>query len=125
LTTQDLEEAETLAERVGIIHHGRMVAEGPPAALRRSLGADVVTVKVDDGRRARAALETMPGLSAIGGDGNEVRCSAVDGASLVGPMSVHLDRHGVSVREVAVRTPTLGDVFLQATGARLGSEGAP
>jgi len=123
LTTQDLEEAEVLAGRVGIIHRGRMVAEGAPADLRRSLGADVVTVKVDDGGRARLALEAMEGLSAVGGEGDEVRFSTDDGASLVGPISVHLDRHGVTVREVSVRTPTLGDVFLRATGARIESEG--
>src|ERR687895_2050048 len=48
LTTQYLEEADTLADRVGIIDHGRIVAEGTPAELKRSIGADVVTVRVNN-----------------------------------------------------------------------------
>src|SRR3712207_7096752 len=48
LTTQYLEEADELADRVGIIDRGRMVAEGTPAELKRSIGSDLVVVRVDD-----------------------------------------------------------------------------
>ena len=53
LTTQYLEEADALADRVGIIDHGRIIAEGTPAELKRSIGADVVTVRVDNVARRR------------------------------------------------------------------------
>src|ERR687896_1452029 len=57
LTTQYLEEADTLADRVGIIDHGRIVAEDTPEALKRSIGSDLIVVQVDDVATARRAVE--------------------------------------------------------------------
>ena len=72
LTTQYLEEADALADRVGIIDHGKIVAEGTPAELKRSIGADVVIVRVDDADAARRAVAALPGVDAVEVHGDEV-----------------------------------------------------
>ncbi len=120
LTTQYLEEADALADRVGIIAKGKMVAEGTPTDLKRSVGKDLVMIDVDAAPgSAIAALDGFPGAESIRRDGDTLTVSAEDGASLVGPLVVKLNEAGIGVGALSVRTPTLDDVFLVATGSRL------
>src|SRR5262249_11702046 len=66
LTTQYLEEADALAGRVGIIDHGRIVAEGTPAELKRSIGTDMIVARVDtDARPVRGAVEGVAGVLGV------------------------------------------------------------
>ena len=120
LTTQYLEEADELADRVGIISAGRIVAEGTPAELKRSIGTDVVTAVVDgDPGVAVAALGSVGGLGAIDVFGDEVRVATDHGAQSLSPVALALDQAGVAVKELSLRTPTLDDVFLDVTGTHL------
>ncbi|MGZ0217478.1 MAG: ATP-binding cassette domain-containing protein [Acidimicrobiales bacterium] len=120
LTTQYLEEADELADRVGIIDAGKLVAEGTPADLKRSIGVDVITAHIDgDAAAAMDALAGIEGASSVDQFGSEVRVSATNGGRLLSPVALALDRAGVSVRELAMRTPTLDDVFLDVTGHHL------
>ena len=120
LTTQYLEEADELADRVGIIDAGRLVAEGTPTELKRSIGVDVITAHIDgDAAAAMEALAGIEGASSVDQFGSEVRVSATNGGRLLSPVALALDRAGVSVRELAMRTPTLDDVFLDVTGHHL------
>jgi ABC-2 type transport system ATP-binding protein len=122
LTTQYLEEADELAHRVGIIDHGRLVAEGTPEELKRSVGDDVIVVRLadeDQCRRAAAAVAAIPGVDGADGHGAELSIRARDGAAIVSPVAVALSAAGVSVRSLTLRTPSLDDVFLQLTGARI------
>jgi len=120
LTTQYLEEADELADRVGIINAGRIVAEGPPAELKRSIGTDVVTAVVDgDPGVAVAALGSVRGLGAIDVFGDEVRVATDHGSQSLSPVALALDQAGVAVKELSLRTPTLDDVFLDVTGTHL------
>jgi ABC-2 type transport system ATP-binding protein len=120
LTTQYLEEADELADRVGIIDAGKLVAEGTPADLKRSIGIDVITAHIDgDAAAAMDALAGIEGASSVDQFGSEVRVSATNGGRLLSPVALALDRAGVSVRELAMRTPTLDDVFLDVTGHHL------
>ncbi|HAN25931.1 MAG TPA: daunorubicin ABC transporter ATP-binding protein, partial [Microbacterium ginsengisoli] len=76
LTTQYLEEADELADRVGIINAGRIVAEGTPSELKRAIGTDVVTVVVDgDADAAKSVLEGIAGIEGVDVFGGEVRVS--------------------------------------------------
>jgi ABC-2 type transport system ATP-binding protein len=105
LTTQYLEEADVLADRVGIIDHGRIVAEGTPAALKAEIGHATVTAEpLDEADRDR--------LNAV-----LARCGA-DLTSLVR----ELDSEGIHVAHLTVHEPSLDDVFLAKTGRSL--EGA-
>ncbi|HET7490054.1 MAG TPA: ATP-binding cassette domain-containing protein [Acidimicrobiales bacterium] len=120
LTTQYLEEADALAHRVGIINAGRLVAEGTPAELKRSVGTDVIVARVDgDTGAARAAVAGVAGVTGVDARGAELVVSAADGAAAVGPVAVALDGCGVPVRDITLRTPTLDDVFLELTGTHI------
>lgn len=120
LTTQYLEEADELADRVGIIDGGRVVAEGTPAELKRSVGNDVVSAIVEgDPSVATHALASVAGVGAVDVFGEEIRVASQDGARALSPIALALDAAGVTVRELSLRTPTLDDVFLDVTGTHL------
>ncbi|GAA4896810.1 ABC-2 type transport system ATP-binding protein [Stackebrandtia albiflava] len=96
LTTQYLEEADQLADRVAVLNDGRIIAEGTPAELKRLVGADLVEVRYADGTLRRVPTDgTIPGLQAILAD---------------------LAAQDARVTSVAVRPPSMDDVFLQLTG---------
>jgi ABC-2 type transport system ATP-binding protein len=122
LTTQYLEEADELADRVGIIDHGRIVAEGTPEALKRSIGTDLVVALVDgDPEVARRALLGLPGVERVDVNGSEVTAAVADGPAAISPVALALSGagDGLRVRQLSLRTPTLDDVFLSVTGARI------
>ncbi len=124
LTTQYLEEADELADRVGIISKGRLVAEGTPAKLKRSIGSDLIIAQVDsDPNVAIEALRNVPRVEQVTASGNELTISVSDGAELISSVVIALNQSAVKVREITLRTPTLDDVFLQVTGGRIQSEG--
>ena len=126
LTTQYLEEADELADRVGIIARGRIVAEGTPDELKRTIGRDVVVAQVDgDVVAARAAIEALEGVERVSVSADELTAVVSDGPSSVPGIAVALnDVPGVRVLQLSFRRPSLDDVFLQVTGARLGGSGA-
>jgi ABC-2 type transport system ATP-binding protein len=122
LTTQYLEEADELADRVGIINDAHLVAEGSPAELKRSVGNDVIVAQVD-GRvvESRRAVENLAGVRSVDVRGDELMVTADDGAATIGSVAVALN--AVSpVRHLTLRTPTLDDVFLELTGNRIERE---
>jgi ABC-2 type transport system ATP-binding protein len=123
LTTQYLEEADTLAARVGIIDHGKIVAEGTPAELKAEIGRPTVeAVPRDAGERERLAtvLERFgagtgasPGGAAARLEGGEAQLAEVVRA---------LDSEGIAIERLQLHAPSLDDVFLAKTGRSL--EGA-
>jgi ABC-2 type transport system ATP-binding protein len=122
LTTQYLEEADQLADRVAIIDHGVIVREGRAADLKAEVGSPTLLVVVDDDK-----LDVAAGVLARFG---ELRPSAegtlgvglADGPSLVSAVVRDLDEAGVMVKNLELHEPSLDDVFAEATGYRL--EGA-
>jgi ABC-2 type transport system ATP-binding protein len=120
LTTQYLEEADVLADRVGIIDKGHIVAEGTPAELKRSVGQDLVIVRTRgelDGVVERLrALEAVDRVEAHKG---ELTLITHDGSRVVGKVAVALEEAGVTVDGLTLRTPSLDDVFLEVTGNRM------
>jgi ABC-2 type transport system ATP-binding protein len=120
LTTQYLEEADELAHRVGIIDQGKLIAEGAPAELKRSLGSDVIVARVDgEAARACAAVRSVAGVDQADVHGDELAIRVHDGPAAISPVAVALDGCGVAVRELTLRTPTLDDVFLELTGGHI------
>ncbi len=120
LTTQYLEEADTLADRVGIIDAGRIVAEGTPAELKRSIGTDVIIIRVEgDAADVCQAVERVQGVLSVEARGSELVVSTTDGSATVSPVAVALSACEVRVRDLTLRTPTLDDVFLELTGSRI------
>jgi ABC-2 type transport system ATP-binding protein len=121
LTTQYLEEADALAGRVGIIAEGRIVAEDTPEALKRSVGRDVVIVRV--GGHAEAAepvLRALADVEHLERSGHEIRLAVSDGPAAIPTIATALAAvDGVTVLEMALRRPTLDDVFFTVTGQRM------
>ena len=122
LTTQYLEEADELADRVGIINDGRLVAEGTPAELKRSVGNDVIVARLDGwAEGARAAVERLAGIRSVEARGTEMVITVADGAATIGAVAVALNSVA-PVRHLTLRTPTLDDVFLELTGNHIQSD---
>jgi ABC-2 type transport system ATP-binding protein len=120
LTTQYLEEADELAHRVGIIDNGRIVAEGTPAELKRSVGSDVIVARLDrDAARVRPLVEALAGVLSVEAHRNELVITTGDGAAVISPVAVALAGSGAVVRDLTLRTPTLDDVFLELTGTHM------
>jgi ABC-2 type transport system ATP-binding protein len=122
LTTQYLEDADALADRVAIIDRGRIIADGSPAELKRAIGNDVIAVRVDDVARAVAVIAAIPGIDEVESRGEEILASTGDGPAMVSPIALALDEAGVRVRALTLRAPTLDDVFLTLTGQHLEGE---
>jgi ABC-2 type transport system ATP-binding protein len=126
LTTQYLEEADALAGRVGIIDHGRIVAEGTPGALKAEIGRpSVEAVPADAGERERAARV----LARFGEPGDcptsseeAVAVRLRDGRASLADVVRALDSEQIEVSHLQLHAPTLDDVFLAKTGHTL--EGA-
>jgi ABC-2 type transport system ATP-binding protein len=123
LTTQYLEEADVLADRVGIIDRGKIVAEGTPAALKAEVGrATVEAAPAERGDRERLAAvlrrfgEDTPGTSGT------VAVRLQTGVSDLADVVRALDSEGIGVADLRLHAPTLDDVFLAKTGRSL--EGA-
>jgi ABC-2 type transport system ATP-binding protein len=120
LTTQYLEEADELAHRVGIIDNGKIVAEGTPAELKRSVGSDVIVARVEgDAASVSSVVEAVPGVSGVEAHGNELVISTGNGSATISPVAVALAGSEVVVRDLTLRTPTLDDVFLDLTGTHI------
>jgi ABC-2 type transport system ATP-binding protein len=123
LTTQYLEEADVLADRVGIIDHGHIVAEGTPDQLKAQIGrSSIEAVPAEDGDRERlqAVLARFgEACGAAAPDAEAVRFGNGDG---IADVVRALDAEGIRIAKLTVHEPTLDDVFLAKTGRSL--EGA-
>jgi ABC-2 type transport system ATP-binding protein len=121
LTTQYLEEADQLCDRLAIIDHGRIVAEGTPEQLKSAMGHDVLTITLPeaDHAAARQAVEGLAGVQQVVAERDAVALYVDNGAESVSEVVRLLDRAGLQAKAISVARPTLDDVFLQATGRRL------
>lgn len=123
LTTQYLEEADALANRVGIIDHGKIVAEGTPTALKAEIGRSSVDIEPHDATRLADLERVLAGFGepiATRGTSASVRLN--EGVGDVTAIVRALDGEGIAVHQLRLREPTLDDVFLKQTGRSL--EGA-
>jgi ABC-2 type transport system ATP-binding protein len=123
LTTQYLEEADQLADRVGIIDDGRIVAEGTPASLKAEIGRPTLEVTPSDpaeAERVVGVLERFGERVPAARDSVGVRLDS--GAEALTDVVRALDGEGLRVADIDLHAPTLDDVFLEKTGRHL--EGA-
>ncbi len=121
LTTQYLEEADELADRVAILSAGRIVEQDTPEALKRAVGNDVVVVdlQAQDIDSAAAAVEPIEGVVTVTKGTKGITVATSHGAAMVMDVAVALSDANVDTQALTVRTPSLDDVFLRATGKRM------
>jgi ABC-2 type transport system ATP-binding protein len=124
LTTQYMEEADQLCDRLAIIDGGQLVAEGTPGTLKAQMGHDVVRLELagTDCAAVEAAVGELPGLERTVREADELALYLEDGAGSIAEIVRRLDGGNLTVGAISVARPSLDDVFLQATGRRL--EGA-
>jgi ABC-2 type transport system ATP-binding protein len=126
LTTQYLEEAEQLADRVGIIARGRLVAEGTPKKLKARIGEPTLHVELSDPDTADRAREALRSIGPLEPPDprtpSRVALRAAAGKLAIPPAIRLLDEAGVQIESVEVESPTLDDVFLAVTGTTLEGE---
>ena len=116
LTTQYLEEADELADRIAIIDEGLVVAEGTSDELKANIGGDVITLSFNSEKEVSLAKELFPNSLQ---EKNELRITVEDGASKIPSYINELTVNNIDVSSVAASKPTLDDVFLNVTGYRL------
>jgi ABC-2 type transport system ATP-binding protein len=121
LTTQYLEEADELAHRIAVIDRGRVIAEGTSDELKAQVGGERVEVVVHDPAVMPATIEALRqvqpgGEPVVDLQGRRLRYPVVGGAKVLVEVVRELDASGVAIDDIALRRPTLDDVFLTLTG---------
>ena len=121
LTTHYMEEAEALCERIAVVDHGQILAEGTVDQLKEDSGAvTVVSVRyeepVPDGLAERAGLLERAGVTQVENEGDQLRVFSSEPDELLGELIAISANEGLHVRDAAVARPSLETVFLGLTG---------
>jgi ABC-2 type transport system ATP-binding protein len=125
LTTHYLEEADVLCDRLAIIDHGRIVAEGTPAQLKQAIAGDVVTLEVAGGQQAAfELLRCQEFVREAGTEDGVVRLHVDRGEAAMPAILRLLDGAGLELTTIALTRPSLDDVFLRQTGRTLREQAA-
>ena len=125
LTTHYMDEADALCDRLAIIDHGRVVAEGTPDELKRQIAGDVVTIGVQgDQVAALQLLQSQDFVREAGSQDGDLRLYVDRGEVAMPAILRLLDGAGLELRTIALTRPSLDDVFLRQTGRSLREEAA-
>ncbi len=140
LTTHYLDEADVLCDRLMIMDHGQIVAEGTPRALKQQVAGDAIVISLRPGdqdggqdgshstgqaaEKAAPLLRAEPYVREITAEDGQVRLYVDDGGTALPQLIRLLDGRGIGIRSIAMSEPTLDDVFLRQTGRSLRDETA-
>jgi ABC-2 type transport system ATP-binding protein len=124
LTTHYLDEADELCDRLMIMDHGQIVAEGDPQALKRQVAGDMVLLSVrDELARAEQVLREQPYVRELNSEESRLRLYVEDSGSALPAILRLLDQEGIALHSMSLSEPTLDDVFLRQTGRSLRDAG--
>ncbi len=128
LTTHYLEEADVLCDRIVIVDHGQIVAEGSPRELKRRVAGDAIVITMKDhdvaSGRGLALLADKAFVREISADGDQLRLYVEDGGAAMPELLRVLDNEQIGIKSMSLSEPTLDDVFLRQTGRSLRDTGA-
>ncbi|MDA0159444.1 ATP-binding cassette domain-containing protein [Solirubrobacter ginsenosidimutans] len=119
LTTQYLEEADRLAQRIAVVDHGRIAAEGTASELKATIGSEVLAVRVDPAHAdaAAAVLADLTEEPIVDQAAGEIRLAVTDSSASAEAVR-RLDARGLPIAAIELQQPSLDDVFLSLTGKR-------
>jgi ABC-2 type transport system ATP-binding protein len=124
VTTQYLEEADRLADRIAVIDSGRVIAQGTPSELKGAAGHWFIEIIVADRDQTQAGADTIAmvisaeaGPARVHHHSGRIRVPVGEGAVPLDDLTRHLETAGIAIAELALRQPTLDDVFAVLTGA--------
>ncbi|WP_433253368.1 ATP-binding cassette domain-containing protein [Streptosporangium sp. CA-135522] len=119
LTTHYLDEADALCDRLVIVDHGLIVAEGTPEELKKEVSGDVVTLRLDDIDAAQKLLAAQPYIKRTQAEDDALRAYLDDGEHNLPALLRALEAGGLGIRSISLDRATLDDVFLRHTGRSL------
>ncbi|MGY0499029.1 ATP-binding cassette domain-containing protein [Nocardia sp. FBN12] len=115
LTTQYLEEADQLADQIAVIDHGRVIAEGTADQLKSKTGGDRIDVVLHDTTQLALAASLLPGEAVVDEDRRMVSATVADRMAALTETVRALETAGIEAQDIALRRPTLDEVFLHLT----------
>ena len=126
LTTQYLDEADQLAERVAVIDHGKVIADDTPAALKRRIGGDQLEVVLEEAVDLPVAVQAVGRVAAgepeVDEENRRVTAAVDKRVSALTDVARTLQDEGIGVEDIGLRRPTLDEVFLRLTGHKAESD---
>ncbi len=125
LTTHYMDEAERLCDRVAIVDHGKVIAQGTPRELIAGLGGDhIIEFALADGQAEPDDLDRLPSVTAVRKEGGHVSLSATQPHVIVPALVGHLHQRGCELASLTTRHASLEDVFVALAGRRLDDDEA-
>ncbi len=118
ITTNYLEEAQVLCERLAIIDHGKLIAVDTPEHLKQTYGGSVIEVETAQPVTDIAALRALPGINDVKQDGTHLKIAA-QGTSNIAAEVINILSQECEIKEIAIREPNLDEIFLLLTGTAL------